>query len=79
MIWVSEIDSAKSIEEQRTPESILGHPLPNFEQLDMKIANALKKILAAYDFRKKVFIEEQKAQKRKSISSRKTDRSHDVR
>ena len=32
-----------------------------FEPLDAKIAIALKKMLAASDFRKNVFIEEQKA------------------
>ena len=48
--------------EFRTSESVLGHHLPNFETRDAKIANALKKMLAASDFRKKVFFEEQKAQ-----------------
>ena len=52
MIWVSEIDSAKSMDELGIAESILGNHSPKFEMLDEKIANGFKKILA----------EEQKAQ-----------------
>ena len=46
MIWVSEIDSAKSMDELRISESILGNHSPKFEMLDEKIANGFKKILA---------------------------------
>ena len=57
------IDSAKSMEDVRNFESILGNNLPAFETLDPKIANSLKKFLAPNDFRKKVFIEEQRTQR----------------
>ena len=50
------------MEDLRTSESILERRLLNFETLDAKIGNALKKTLATSNFRKKVFIEEQKAQ-----------------
>ena len=62
MIWITEIDSTKSVEDLRTSGSILVPNLPNFVTLDAKIANSLKKLPAANDFRKKVFTEEQKAQ-----------------
>ena len=58
MIWVSEIDSAKSMEDMGTSESTLGNNLPKLEMLDAKIANSLKKLLAANDFRKNEFNEE---------------------
>ena len=61
-IWIIPIDSAKSVDYFRTTESVEGHHFPNFETLDAKIANALKKILAANDFCKKAFVGEQKAQ-----------------
>ena len=51
----------KSVEALKT-ESVAGHHLPNFEELDAKIANAWKNIPAASGFRKKAFIEEQKTQ-----------------
>ena len=62
MFWIREIDSATSVDYLRTSGSILGHHFPIFETLHAKIANALKKILATSDFRKNLFIEEQKAQ-----------------
>ena len=53
--------------------------MSNFKTLDAKLANSVKKLLAANEIRRKVFIEEQKAKKRKQSSSRKTHRFHDVR
>ena len=66
MTWLSECDSAKSTEDLRASGSFPGDNLPNFQTLVSKISNSLKKILAADDSRKKVFIEEQKAQNENS-------------
>ena len=49
------------MEELKTSDSIQGQHLPNFETLDGKIANVLKTIFTASDFKKKVFTEEQRA------------------
>ena len=58
MICLSEIDSAKSVEDLRTSGSSLEHNLPNLETLEAMIANSLNKLLGANDFREKVlFIE----------------------
>ena len=45
----------------------------NFEMLDAKIASALNKIIQNSQFKKKVSLEE------KPVSTRKTDRRHDLR
>ena len=52
---------------------------PNFEMLDARIASALNKIIQNSHFKKKVSLEEQESSERKSVLSRKTDRSHDLR
>ena len=79
MTWLTEIDSAKSMDDLRTSRSTLGNNLLNFQTLDSKIAKSLKKILAASDCRKKAFIEGQKTENGKMISSRKTNHLHDLR
>ena len=43
--------------------AIAGKNFPNFEMLDAKIASALNKIIQNSQFKKKVSLEEQKAQK----------------
>ena len=52
---------------------------PNFEMLDARVADALNKIIQYSHFQKKVSLEKQKAQKRGPVSTRKTDRLHDLR
>ena len=52
--------------------------MPNFEVLDAKIASALNRIIQNTRFKKKVSLEEQKAQKR-PFPSWKTDRLPDLR
>ena len=47
----------------RISRSIAGKDFPNFEVLDARIASALNKIIQNYHFKKKVSLEEQKAQK----------------
>ena len=59
--------------------SNLGHDLPSFDTLDAQIANSLKKPMTAEDFRKNEFLAEQQAQNEKQISSRKTNRLHELR
>ena len=53
--------------------------MPDFEVLDAKIASALNRIIHNTRFKKKVSLEEQKAQKRRPFPSKKTDRIPDLR
>ena len=52
-----------SSEELKPSRSIAGKKIPNFEMLDAKITSALNNIIQNSQFRKKVSLEEQKAQK----------------
>ena len=52
-----------SLDELKSPRSVCGKDFPNFEMLDAKIASALNKIIQNSYFKKKVSLEEQKAQK----------------
>ena len=58
--------------------SVRGTQGPDFEVLDAKIASALNRIIHHTRFKKKVSLEEMKAQKRGSLSPRKTDRLLDL-
>ena len=70
-----------SLDELKSSRSIAVKRFPNFEILDAKIASALdKKIIQNSHFKKKVSLEEQNAQKEdRPVSTRKTDRFHDLR
>ena len=64
MHWNKEVEIAKSIDELMTSQSIAGRKdLSDHDMLDAMIASALKKLLASVHFRKKVSVEEQRAQK----------------
>ena len=53
-----------SLEELTSSRAIAGKNFPNFEMLDARIAFALNKIIHNSQFKKKVSLEEQKAQKK---------------
>ena len=77
MLWISEIDSARNMDELRSSNSVYVRTVPDFEVLDLKIASALKKLLTA-DFKRRAHMEEHKAQQDESILERKTSRLHDL-
>ena len=52
-----------SMETLKSSRSVAGKIFSNFEMLDAKIASALNKIIHNSHFKKKVSLEEQKAQK----------------
>ena len=52
-----------SLDELKSSRSVIGKNFPNFEMLVVKIASALNKIIQSFQFKKKVSLEEQKAQK----------------
>ena len=63
MLWIKEVEMVDSLEELKSSRSVAGKNFPHFEMLDAKIASALNKIIQNSQFKKKVRIEEQKAQK----------------
>ena len=78
MLWIKEVEMVDSLDELKSSRSVTGKDFLNFEMLDAKIASPLNKIIQNYYF-KKVILEEQKGQKRGLVSTRKTDRFHDLR
>ena len=57
------MEMVDSQEELKSSRSVSGKTFPNFEMLDAKVASALNKIIQNSQFKKKVSLEEQKAQK----------------
>ena len=57
------MEMVDSLDELESSRSFAGKNLPNFKLLDAKIASALNKIIQNSHFKKKVSLEEQKAQK----------------
>ena len=62
MLWIKEVEMADSLDELKSSRSVVGKNFPNFEMLDARIASALNKIIQNSHFKKKVSLEEQKAQ-----------------
>ena len=58
MSWIKEVEMVGSFS-----RSVCGKDFPNFEMQDAKIASALNNIIQNSQFKKKVSLEEQKAQK----------------
>ena len=63
MLWINEVEMGDSLDESKSSRSVAGKNFPNFQMLDAKIASALNKIIQNAHFKKKVSLEEQKAQK----------------
>ena len=63
MPWIKEVEMVDSLDEFKSSRSTAGKNFPNFRMLDARIASALNKIIQNSQFKKKVSLEEQKAQK----------------
>ena len=63
MQWIKEVELVDSVDELRSSSSTRGISMPNFEILDASIASALNKIIHNSHFKRKISLEEQKAQK----------------
>ena len=64
MLWIKEVEMVDSVDDLKSSHSIQGYPyFHSFEMLDARIASALNKIIQNSHFRKKVSLEEPKAQK----------------
>ena len=62
-LWIKEVEMVDSMDELKSSRSENGKDFPNLEMLYAKIASALNKIIQNFQFKKKVSLEEQKAQK----------------
>ena len=63
MLWIKEVEMFDSVDDLKSSCSVRGIRMPDFEVLDAKIASALNRIIHNTRFKKKVSLEEQKAQK----------------
>ena len=63
MLWIKEAELVDSVDDLKYSCSVKGIHMPNFEVLDAKIASALNKIIHNSHFKRRVSLEEQKAQK----------------
>ena len=65
MLWIKKVEMVESVDDLKSSRSIEGYiHVPNFEVLDARIASALNKIIQNSHFKKKVSLQEQKAQKK---------------
>ena len=62
MLWIKEVELVDSVDDLKSSCSIVGIQMPNFEVLNAKIASALNRIIQNTRFKKKVSLEEMKAQ-----------------
>ena len=79
MLWIKEVELVDSVDDLKSSCSVRGIRKPDFEVLDAKIASALNRIVQNSHFKRRVSLEEQKAQKRGPFPLRKTDRLPDLR
>ena len=63
MQWIKEVEIVDSVDDLKSSSSIRGISIPNFEVLDARIASALNKIVHNSHFKRRISLEEQKAQK----------------
>ena len=68
MLWIKEAEMVGSVDDLKSSRSIKGTHGPDFELLDARIASALNKIVQNTRFKKKVSLEEMKAQKKRTVS-----------
>ena len=63
MLWIKEVEIVDSVDDLRSSLSVIGIRMPDFEVLDAKIAAALNRIIHNSHFKRRISLEEQKAQK----------------
>ena len=63
MLWIKEVEMVDSVDELKSSCSVRGIRMPDFEVLDARNASALNRIIQNTRFKKKVSLEEHKAQK----------------
>ena len=63
MLWIKEVEMVDSVDDLKSSCSVRGIRMPDFEVLDAKIAPALNRITKNSHFKRRISLEEQKAQK----------------
>ena len=63
MQWIKEVEMVDSVDDLKSSSSTRGIRMPNFEVLDARIASALNQIIHNFHFKRRISLEEQKAQK----------------
>ena len=63
MHWIKEVEMVDSVDDLKSSSSTRGIRMPDFEVLDAKIASALNRIIHNSHFKRRISLEEQKAQK----------------
>ena len=63
MLWIKEVEMVDSVADLKSSLSVRGIQTPDFEVLDAKIASALNRIIHNFQFKRRISLEEQKAQK----------------
>ena len=61
--WIKEVEMVDSVDDVKCSSSVRGIQMPNCEALDARIASALHRIIHNSHFKRRVSLEEQKAQK----------------
>ena len=67
LLWIKEVEMVGSVDDLESSCSVKGIHMRNFEVLDAKIASALNRIIHNSHFKRRVSLEEQKAQKEDSF------------
>ena len=67
MLWIKEVELVDSVDDIKFSCSVRRSQMPNFEVLDARIASALNKIIHNSHFKRRISLEEQKAQKQDSF------------
>ena len=68
MLWIKEVELVDSVDNLKSSCSVRGIRMPDFEVLDARIASALNKIIHNSQFKRRISLEEQKAQKEDRFS-----------
>ena len=63
MQWIKEVELVDSVDDLRSSSSIRGISMPDFEVFDARIAPALNKVIHNFQFKRRISLEEHKAQK----------------
>ena len=63
MQWIKEVEKVDSVDELKSSSSFRGISMPNFEVFNGRIDTALNKIIYNSHFKRRISLEEQKAQK----------------
>ena len=63
ILWIKEVEMVDPLDDLISSGPVCGKDFPKWEMLDVKIDSALNKITQDFQFKEKVSLEEQKAQK----------------